>query len=430
MEILFGRWITIPQGQGFLEFSSANFLVPLFSANRGFFNWTPVMFIGFVGLFIGLRRSPLLYASSLLVFLITAWVNGSVPDYDLAAGDAFGAKRFTLVVPLMALGLGAFLEAASTVLQRAPLLAPTGFLLLLFLWNVGLISHFRDRQYREMAPLEDLVADQARGLRLVSQELLGWVAGERGRAFAYEVFSAEYFYTRFNRSGTIDLRTAGPDYLLRGWSSGSRRRAPRPFRRALYPEACVRIPLKEPFDLRTVVTARAPKGLESQTVTATLNGEVLTSAHLPNKWQDIPFTLPERYFGSGRERALPSLQRGSTCGRCRRRSEGGRLRGADPTSLAGRRIDRDRPLAETSSRQPPQQSKGPDHRKEDEIQEQGQRQRKGPPPTDLERGSSSVVSNDDNRYNETVKRCKETEDRADEGHGKHPVNRAAAPRGR
>ena len=298
-KILFGRWITIPQGQGFLEFSSANFLVPLFSANRGFFNWTPVMFIGFVGLFIGLRRSPLLYASSLLVFLITALVNGSVPDYDLAAGDAFGARRFTLVVPLMALGLGAFLEAASTVLQRAPLLAPTGFLLLLFLWNVGLISHFRDRQYREMAPLEDLVADQARSLRFVSQEIFGWVAGEHGRALAYEIFSAEYFYTRFNRSGTIDLRNAGPDYLLHGWSSGSRRRAPRAFRRALYPEACVRIPLREPFDLRTVVTARAPEGLESQTVTATLNGEVLTSTHLPNEWQDIPFTMPERYLVPG-----------------------------------------------------------------------------------------------------------------------------------
>ena len=57
-KILFGRWITIPQGQGFLEPSSANLLIPLFSANHGFFNWTPVMFLGFVGLFLGLRRSP------------------------------------------------------------------------------------------------------------------------------------------------------------------------------------------------------------------------------------------------------------------------------------------------------------------------------------------------------------------------------------
>jgi hypothetical protein len=226
-------------------------------------------------------------------------VNGSVPDYDLAAGDAFGARRFSLVVPLIAVGLGAFLGAASRVLQRSPLLAPTALLLVLFFWNLVLITQFRNRKYREMAPLEELAADQARSLGRVSQALLGWAFGVRGRAAAYEVFSAEYFYTRFNRSGTIDLRDAGSDYLLYGWSTASPRRAPRPFRRALYPEACVRIPLREPFDLRTVVTARAPEGLGSQTVTVALNGEELTSSRLTHAWKDISFTMPERYLIPG-----------------------------------------------------------------------------------------------------------------------------------
>jgi hypothetical protein len=297
--ILFGHWITVPQGRGFLGFSSANLFIPLFSADHGFFNWTPVMFLGFIGLFLGLRRSPLLYAGALLVFGATAWINGSVPDYDLAAGDAFGARRFSLVVPLIAFGLGAFLDAARRVLQRSPLLVPTAALLALFLWNLGLISHFRNRKYREMAPLEELAADQARSLGRVSQELLGWAFGDRGRAAAYEVFSGEYFYTRFNRSGTIDLRNAGSDYLLHGWSSASPRLAPRPFRRALYPEACLRIPLREPFDLRTVVTARAPQGLAAQTVTVALNGENLTSSNLTHAWKDISFTMPEHYLIPG-----------------------------------------------------------------------------------------------------------------------------------
>ncbi len=194
-KILYDRWLTIPQGRGFLSLSSSHLLEPLFSANHGFFNWTPVMFLGFVGLFIGLRRSRLLYGGSLLVFVATAWVNGSVPQYDWAAGDAFGARRFSLVVPLMALGLGAFLEAAARVLVRRPLLVPTAVLLVLFLWNVGLISHFRARKYRGAAPLEQVAADQARSFRLASQEILGWVAGERGRAWAYELFSAEYLYS-------------------------------------------------------------------------------------------------------------------------------------------------------------------------------------------------------------------------------------------
>jgi len=317
-KILFGHWMAIPQGRGFLEFSSANLVIPLLSANRGFFNWTPVMFFGFVGLLLGLRRSLLLYAGSLLVFLVTAWINGSVPDYDLAAGDAFGARRFTLVVPLMTLGLAAFLEAARRITARAPLLVPAALLLLFFLWNIGLISHFRDRRYREMAPLADVAADQARSLQRITQKILGTTFGARGRALAYQIFSAEYFYTRFNRSGTIDLRTAGPDYLLQGWSTGSRRRAPRPFRRARFPEACVRIPLQEPFDLRTVVTARAPDGLASQTVTVTLNGETLTSVGLPNEWRDIRFTMPERILVPGENtlclrfgEALPPADRAS-----------------------------------------------------------------------------------------------------------------------
>jgi hypothetical protein len=209
-KILFGQWITVPQGPGYLNFSSPHFLDTLISANHGFFNWTPVMLLGFLGLLFGMVRgshpSRLLYFGSLLVFFATVWVNGSVTAWDWAAGDAFGARRFTLVVPLMALGLGSFLELSTRVLVRAPLLVPTAVLFLLFLWNVGMISHFRERKYREMAPLERVAKDQARSLRHLCQDILGWIAGDSGRAVAYEIFSAEYFYTRFNRSE----RRSGP----------------------------------------------------------------------------------------------------------------------------------------------------------------------------------------------------------------------------
>ena len=316
-KILFDRWLTIPQGRGFLSFSSPHLLEPLFSANHGFFNWTPVMFLGFIGLLVGLRRSRLLYGGSLLVFVATAWVNGSVPGYDWAAGDAFGGRRFSLVVPLMSLGLGALLELVAKILARRPLLVPSAALLLLFLWNVGLISQYRARKYRGAAPLEQIAADQARTFRLVGQDLFGWVAGERGRAWAYEIFSAEYFYTRFNRSGTIDLRSAGKQYLLEGWGAGSRRKAERTFRRALYPRACVRVPLQGPVDLKTVVTARAPSDLSSQTVAVILNGQVLTTAPLSNQWDEIEFTMPARELVRGENslclrfsEALPAGERG------------------------------------------------------------------------------------------------------------------------
>ena len=202
------------------------------------------MLLGFLGLVFGFRglgglRGPrkdrMLCGGALLVFAATVWVNGSVPQYDWAAGDAFGARRYSVVVPLMALGLGLVIEVSCRVLRRAPLLAPATVIVLATVWNLGFISHFRARKYREMAPLEHLARDQARSLRWATQDVFGFIAGQRGRAFAYDVLSAEYFYTSFNRNGRIYLRSADERYLLHGWHTPSRRIARRTFRRALYP---------------------------------------------------------------------------------------------------------------------------------------------------------------------------------------------------
>jgi hypothetical protein len=302
-KLMFDQWVLIPQGRGFLDFSSASWSYTLFSADHGFFNWTPLMFVGFLGLVLGLRRDRMLFGGALLVVAATVWVNGSVPPYDWAAGDAFGARRYSMVVPLVALGLGIAIEASCRMLRRAPLLAPAAVIVLATLWNVGFIAHFRARKYREMAPLEHLARDQARSLRWATQDVFGFLAGQRGRAFAYEMLSAEYFYTGFNRNGRIYLRSADERYLLNGWHTPSRRIARRTFRRALYPEACVRIPLREPFDLRIAVTARAPEGALPQVMTVAMNGAVLTSASLTASFKEIRFVAPEESLVAG-ENAL------------------------------------------------------------------------------------------------------------------------------
>ncbi|HXV59453.1 MAG TPA: hypothetical protein VEK15_02080 [Vicinamibacteria bacterium] len=302
-KLQFDRWLLIPQGRGFLDISSPSWARTLFSANHGFFNWTPLMLVGLIGLALGVRKNPLLCGAGLLVFVATVWVNGSVPLYDFAAGDAYGARRYSLVVPLLALGLGYGIEAYRAVARRAPLLAPAVAILLAGLWNVGFVSQFRARKYREMAPLERLARDQARSLRLAAQDVLGGLAGKRGRAFAYDVFSAEYFYTSFNRHGGIDLRSADETFLMHGWHTPSRRTSRRPFRRALHPEACVRIPLFEPFPLRITVTARAPAGLDHQSMSVAVNGNAVAAATLTHQWREVRFIVPEDQLVHG-ENAL------------------------------------------------------------------------------------------------------------------------------
>lgn len=297
--VQYGSWLTLPQGHGFINLAAYSWVMTLFSANHGFFNWTPLMLVGFFGLVLGLRRQTLFYGAALGVFVATIWVNGSVPEYDYAAGDAYGARRYSLVVPLVALGLAAFLDSYTKFARKVPLAVPAGIIAIAVAWNLGFISHFRARKYPEMAPLERLARDQVRGLRLLTQDVLGWVAGEEGRAFAYDLFSAEYFYTGFNRSGRILLRSADERYLIRGWHTPSRRIARRTFRRALYPEACVRLPLNEKFPLRIAITARAPDGVSDQTLTVTMNGDVVSRGDLPNQWKDIRFVAPEESLVHG-----------------------------------------------------------------------------------------------------------------------------------
>ena len=172
------------------------------------------MLVGFVGLWSGLRADLRLYGGCLAIFLATAWVNGSVPEHDWAAGDAFGTRRYSLVVPLMALGVARMLTLGRKTAQRWPLLAPAAAVVLLVAWNLGFVSHFRARKYPGAAPIERLAADQARALRRTMQDFMGAVAGSEGRSLAYKYFSAEYFYTDFNKSGAILLRSADESYLL------------------------------------------------------------------------------------------------------------------------------------------------------------------------------------------------------------------------
>jgi hypothetical protein len=184
-------------------------------------------------------------------------------------------------------------------LKRWPLLAPAAGLAALVCWNLGFVSHFRARKYPEMAPLERLAPDQARSLRSSVQDLFGAVAGEQGRAFAYKIFSAEYMYTGFNRSGRILLRSADERYLLKGWHTPSRRIARHTFRRALYPEACIRIPLESPFELRACISARAPEGAEPQEMTIAANGARVGSQALTTEWREVAVVIPKEALVPG-----------------------------------------------------------------------------------------------------------------------------------
>lgn len=106
--VLYGSFITIPQGDSFLS-SGPIYLVPfLFSPFRGVLFWMPVFFLALTGL-IALSKSNTRVGVPLLVMLLLALlINGSLRDWFAGAG--FGPRRLTSEFVILLVGYAAFLR--------------------------------------------------------------------------------------------------------------------------------------------------------------------------------------------------------------------------------------------------------------------------------------------------------------------------------
>jgi hypothetical protein len=290
--ILYGTWITVPQGSIFFVSGPIYALDVLIHADHGFFNWTPGMLVATLGLLASFRRWRLLSVSGLLVFVATVCVNGSITDW--AGADAYGSRRFDVAIPFMALGLAMVGE----FLIRRPLVAPALLVGLLGLWNIGLIELKRNGEIESAAPIEKLGGFQGRQLYHGSERLLGALAGQRGYDLAYKMFVGEYLYRHLLLDGTIDLAKAEPRFLASGWSEPQLNRTPT-YRWALFPRACLRLPLAQPFDLRTSVLIKTPPAIPRQNVTVVVNGRFFMNRTVTSDWRELNFTVPGKMLRGG-----------------------------------------------------------------------------------------------------------------------------------
>lgn len=294
-KILYGSFVTIPQGAGFIDWTGRHALDVLVSADRGLFNWHPLMILGLLGLLFAMKGLGAYAVSALAVFGFTAFLNGSVRDWNASA--AFGARRFDLVLPLLALGLAALLSRLRPMLASRPFLLPALALALAAAWNLSLIDLGRGRPASAL-PLDDLARLQAGQARRLADASFGRL-GPRARDLVYRAFVGLFVYENYRPGGEFDLATLEPRFLKGGWSEARQWDDGAAFRYLLFPEGCIVIPLNEPFDLRGFVRARSPARIENQRVTLILNGRPLSEADLPARWTDLPFEAPERFWRSG-----------------------------------------------------------------------------------------------------------------------------------
>ncbi|OPZ23043.1 MAG: hypothetical protein BWZ10_00068 [candidate division BRC1 bacterium ADurb.BinA364] len=104
-QLLFGTFLTRPQGEGYLLFSRPEIVKMLFSTHNGLFAWTPAMAVGAAGLLF--VRRPLRAAAAGLgaALLLQTYLNSICLDWHGAWG--FSIRRFTESAPIFAFGFGA-----------------------------------------------------------------------------------------------------------------------------------------------------------------------------------------------------------------------------------------------------------------------------------------------------------------------------------
>lgn len=107
-QVLYGQPLAIPQGAGFMRWQDPALGSVLFSTWRGLFTWTPIVAAGVAGLPWLLRRDRVTGIAAGLILCAAWYVNAAVADWW--AGEAFGARRFVGVLPIVTMGLAALLD--------------------------------------------------------------------------------------------------------------------------------------------------------------------------------------------------------------------------------------------------------------------------------------------------------------------------------
>jgi hypothetical protein len=126
---IFGTYLTIPQGSGFIDIANSHPLAVLFSTLHGLITWTPIALIGFIGLLFLPRQSGLLLLFTVSIALQVI-LCGAVSDWW--AGDAFGQRRLVNLFPLLCIGVALCLERVKATWYQGLTLALCGGLVL---WN-------------------------------------------------------------------------------------------------------------------------------------------------------------------------------------------------------------------------------------------------------------------------------------------------------
>jgi hypothetical protein len=210
--------VLVGGNEGFLSPFVSQWSPTLFSSWHGFFSWTPIAYIAFIGtLAYGKRRWPWAVATALIV-LAMAWINGATADF--AGGWSFGGRRFVSCLVLLAPGLALI---AHTLIAR-PMIAIGALVALAVAWNWLLMEQQRSGLLSSGAAMtsDRLVRGQAQVLTKApyfypfafpANAIFSWRTGLPIDAYD------QLGYERLRPSVDLELEGNAGRFLLAGWGA-------------------------------------------------------------------------------------------------------------------------------------------------------------------------------------------------------------------
>jgi hypothetical protein len=264
--VLFDEWIlkAPPHGTDFLRLNHPFFWNTLFSSRHGLLSWTPVLWGGFLGFVPFLRREPRTALPLLVPLVLMTYVN--VCSGDWWAGGSFSNRRFDSLLPVLALGLAAFLQWAQGLLVLRPaLILPAvclPFILanLLLAWQVqaGLVRRDDTVYFPSLVGAGTRLFSQRFGSPNTWPASLFFAAEEHLPPGHYDSIVGRYlFYRQNNLQGHIPVGSPGDEaFLGEGW--GPRETVAGTPARRLPGRGRVLLPLDEPASLEIRLRAAGP----------------------------------------------------------------------------------------------------------------------------------------------------------------------------
>ncbi len=116
-KVIYGKYLTMPQGGGFIVFPPAFIREVLVSSRNGWFLWTPLALIGVLGLLYGAVRFTREFVPWIVVLALEVIVIGSMPTWH--GFDSFSSRYLLTNSPLVGLGLFTLICSSSPWVRRS-----------------------------------------------------------------------------------------------------------------------------------------------------------------------------------------------------------------------------------------------------------------------------------------------------------------------